>query len=885
MGVYRLLLRLYPSSFRVEYEEEMCADFAARRATARGLPARSVLWVDALVDILHNATRTHFDVLRQDLRFTRRTLARSPGFTATAVLLAALGVAATTSTFSVADHVLLRPLPFREPERLVKLWETYPEQGGGRNETSPAHVRDWKRLSRSFEGVANLHLLSVNFVPESSTRADVVERPSKGRPRNNLVGAGEPQRLDGAVVSADLLPLLGRGPALGRGFTADDDRHGAPGTVLLSHHLWRSRFGGDPAVLGRKVLLDDEPYEVIGVMPPGFGFPTAKTDLWTANRFGPERFEERGDTYIQAVARLRPGVTIEAARAEMQAVTEQLARTYADDKYVRALVLDLRGELPRQSRLLLFALCGAALCMLLTACTNLASLLIARALARRRELALRTALGGGRERLLRQLLTESLVLATAGGVLGIAGAAATVPLLSRLVPAALPFPDAASLNLRVLAFTALLTVVTTIAFGVVPAARACMRVEATDLREGARGAIGDHRERLRAALVVAELTATVMLLVCSGLLMRALLRVNAVEPGFRAAGAITLRTTLPLPRYERTATRVAFYRRVLGEARALPGVTHAAYISFLPLVRRGGDWAVGLDERPDAEQEHYATLRYVTPGFFGAMGIPLRRGRDVSESDSAEALPVAVVSQSLVAACWPGQEVIGRTFRFANQEWSIVGVVGDVRMRGLEQDSEPQVYLSYQQVPDSNIIGYVPRDLVVRSRTPPAKLVPALRAIIARADASQPISDVQTLEEIVAAETAPRALQVRVLGLFTILGFLLAAIGLHGLLAFTVSARAPEIGVRIALGAEAREILGLVLARGVALAAAGVLLGGILAYAAARSLQALLAGVSPADPLTFAAAIGLSAAMAIAGSLLPAFRAVRLDPLKVLRSE
>ncbi|HEV8632495.1 MAG TPA: ABC transporter permease, partial [Thermoanaerobaculia bacterium] len=377
---YRTLLWLFPASFRVEYGAEMSADFAARRAGTRGGLANALLWLDAALDVVHNATRAHVDVLRQDLRFTARTLARSPGFTATAVLLAAFGVAATTATFSVANHVLLRPLPFRDPDRLVKLWETDAEEGG-RNEVSPVHFRDWSRLSRSFAAMANLHLRSAN-----------------------LVGAGEPQRLDGAVVSANLLPLLGRAPALGRGFTAADDAHGASGTVLLAHRLWQTRFGGDPGVLGRKVLLDDEPYEVIGVMPADFSFPTAEAQLWTANRFGPDDFVERSDTYTQVVARLRPGVSFAQAQADMRGVTTQLARSYVDDTRIRALLLDLRGEVPRQSRLLLGALCGAALCMLLIACTNLASLLITRALTRRRELAVRTALGGGRERLLRQLL-------------------------------------------------------------------------------------------------------------------------------------------------------------------------------------------------------------------------------------------------------------------------------------------------------------------------------------------------------------------------------------------------------------------------------------------------------------------------------------------------
>ena len=859
--LYAALLHLYPASFRLEYGAEMRADFARRRARTGGAGAL-VLWLDTLIDVVHNATRVHLDVLRQDLRFTFRTLGRSPGFTTTAVLLAALGVAATTATFSVADHVLLRPLPFRDSDRLVKLWESDVEQGG-RNVVSPAHFRDWKRLSHSFAGMEDFHTASFN-----------------------LVGEGDPQRLDGAAMGAGMLPLLGRDPLLGRRFAAEDDRHGAAGTVIVSESLWRSRFGGDRAVLGRKVLLDDEPYEVIGVMPADFTFPNAHTDLWTTNRFSNESFEERSDTYTEVVARLRPDVTREEAQAEMRGVAAQLARTFVDDHDITALVLDLRGEIPRQSRLLLFALCGAALCMLLTACTNLASLLITRALARRRELAVRTALGGGRERLLRQLITESVVLAGAGGALGIAGAVVALQMLSRLVPSILPSPAAATLNLRVLAVTALITVVTGIAFGVVPVARACMRVDAANLREGARGGVGERRERLRSALVVAEVTATVVLLVCSGLLVRALLRLQDVSTGFRAEGVLAVRTDLPLPRYGKTAERVRFYRQVLDDVRALPGVEQAAYVTDLPMVRKGGMWTIALDERPDREQENYAYLRYVTPSYFASMGIPLRRGRDVAEADGPEAQPVAVVSQSFVDKIWPGAaDPLNRTFRFANQQRRVVGVVGDVRVRGLEQESPPQVYVSYQQVPDNNIIGYIPHQLVIRSRLPAASLVPAVRGIVSRADPRQPISGVRSLADVVSAETAPRALQARVLGLFTLLAFLLAGIGLHGLLAFTVSARAPEIGLRLALGAERREILGLVLGRGAMLAAGGIALGAVLAFMAGNALSAALAGISPHDPLTFFGAVGLAAVMTLAGSALPAVRATRLDPLTILRGE
>jgi putative ABC transport system permease protein len=864
MRVYRALLHLFPSSFRIEYGEEMCAILARRRREATGPLAVLALWVGALLDVLANAVRVHVDVFRQDLRYTARTLGRAPGFTVTAILVAALGVGATTATFSITDHVLIRPLPFAEPERLVKLWEDDSLHGYGRTELSPANYRDWKRMSTSFETMAAYHGLSVN-----------------------LVGEGDPERLDGASVTADLLRLLGARPALGRAFIAADDQEGAPGTLLLSHGLWRRRFGGDPGVLGRKVILDDAPYTIIGVMPRDFHFPSRTAELWTATRFAAQSFEDRTDRYLSGVARLDRGVSLEQARAEMRLVTAQLEREHPKENAgMRATVSRLRDEVSPQARLLLAALFGAALGVLLIACTNLASLLLARALFRRRELAVRTALGAGRERLVRQLLTESLILAACGGALGVALAAAATPLVARLVPTSLPIAETPAVDLRVLLFAALTTCLTGIGFGVVPALRACGDPDASGLREGSRGGVGGRRERLRSALVVAEVTISVVLLVSSGLLIRALGRLQGVDPGFRADGVLTLRTALPWPKYEKTQRRAQFYVQVLADVRSLPGVSNAAYISFLPMAMRGGIWPVEVPGQPKAPSEaSTVSLRFVTPGFFAALGIPVRQGRDVSESDTRESPFVAVVSESFARRYWPAEDPRGRRFQVASQDRTVVGVVGDVRVRGLEGTSEPQVYLPYQQVPDGDLVGYTPKDLVVRSSVHPGLLLPAIRRVIAKADPQQPISDVRTLSDIVEAETTPRSVQVRVLGAFAAIAVLLASIGIHGLLAFAVSNRAQEIGVRLALGARPRDILTLVLRQGLLLAGAGVVAGVALAYAAGRTLEALLAGVSPRDATTFLVAAALALVMTLAGSLVPALRAVRVDPLSAIRAE
>ncbi len=864
MRLYRALLRAFPSSFRAEYGEEMCAIHGRRLREASGVLATVGVWADALVDILFNAIRVHGDVLRQDLHYTARTLGRAPGFTATAIVVSALGVGATTATFSITDHVLIRPLPFPESQRLVKLWENDTLQGYSRNDVSPANYRDWKSMSTSFEVMAAYRGLSVN-----------------------VVGTGDPERLDGASLTAEVLPLLGARPALGRVFSAADDQEGAPGTLLLSDGLWKGRFGADPGVVGQKVLLDGEPCVIIGVMPRDFHFPRRDAKLWTAMRFSGEDYGDRTNRYIFGVARLKRGVSLEQARAEMGLVTAQLAHAYPKENAgAGATIIRLRDEVSTQARLLLAALFGAALCVLLIACTNLASLLLARALVRRRELAVRTALGAGRERLVRQLLTESLILAGCGGLLGVLLAVTATPLVARLVPNSLPIAALPGADLRLLLFAALTTTLTGIGFGVVPALRACGDPDASGLREGSRAGVGGHRERLRSALVVAEVTLSVVLLVSSGLLIRALWRLHGVDPGFRTEGVLTLRTSLPMPEYQETARRAQFFRQVLGDIRGLPGVSSAGYISFLPMVMRGGIWPVGIPGRPEEPSESSTvSLRFVTPGFFATLGIPIVQGRDVSEVDTRDAPAVAVVSASFARRYWPGQDPLGRRFIVASQERAVAGVVGDVRVRGLEGTSEPQVYLPHQQVPDNSIVWYAPKDLVVRSSLDSGALLPAVRRAIARADPRLPISDVRTLAEIVEAETAPRSVQVRVLGGFAAVAALLAAIGIHGLLAFAVSNRAQEIGVRIALGARSGDILALVLRQGVLLAAAGVALGVGLAYAAGRALEALLAGVSPRDAPTFLTAVGLALVMTIAGSLLPALRAVRVDPLTAIRAE
>jgi putative ABC transport system permease protein len=868
MRLYRLLLHLYPASFRHEYGEEMSAVFARRARDASNPVARAALWIETIGEVLASATLVHWDIFTQDLRYVARTLGRAPGFAATAVLVVAIGIGATTAAFSVTDFVLLRPLPFAGPNRLVKVWEK--PTGYSRMELSPANYRDWKNAATSFDAWSAYSVTSVN-----------------------VIGAGEPQRVDAAAVTADLFSTLGVQPLIGRRFTADDDREGATSTVILSYRLWQTTFGGSPGIIGQHVVLGSESSEIIGVMPRTFRFPTADVTLWTTLRLGGTAFQDRTSNFLESVARLRHGVSVDAARAELSVLAAQSRQQYVKENAgIDASVYLLADEVSVQSKLLLVALSGAAACVLLIACANLANLLLARALGRRREIAVRTALGAGRERLVRQLMTESLVLALAGGALGVALATVTVPLLARPVPPTLPIAATPAVDLRVLAFAAILSVATGIAFGLAPIVGAGRHRHLERLREGGRAG-GGPRERLRAVLVIAEITASVALLVSAGLLMRSLRTIQRIDPGFRTDGVLTLRTALPLPQYAPTAARNAFYARVLGDVRALPGVAAAAYVSVAPLVSRGGMWPVSIDGRPVAPvANEVAVLRYVTPGFFATLGISINRGRDISDADVLERPFVAVVSESFAQRYFPAIDPIGRHFTYAFAEREIVGVAADIRARGLERTSEPQVYMSSRQVPDGWITFWAPRDLVVRVAASSAadpqyltSLVPAIRAIVHKADPQQPVSDVRTLADIVDRETASRSVQVRVLGAFAAIAFVLAAVGIHGLLSFAVSQRAQEIGVRVALGAQRRDILGMVVTRSVWLAIAGVVPGIALAYAAGRAMQALLVGVTPADAPTFLTVGALAVVMTIAGTLMPTLRALRVDPMTAIRTE
>jgi predicted permease len=781
------------------------------------------------------------------------------------VLVTALGVGTNTAAFSVADFVLIRPLPFPDAHSLVRLCEG-PRTGGGwgcMNELSPANFRDVRNTARSFQALGAFFGSSVV-----------------------LLGAGEPLRTPATAVTADVFPLLGTPPFLGRVFDATGARDRDADTVVMSFGLWQSRFGGDPSIVGRTVNLDGTPRLVIGVMPDTFHFPTRNVQLWTPLELREDDFADRDNSYLQGVGRLRPDVTFEQARTELEVIFGRMGQQYPETNSETGFsFFRQRDEMSPRAGLMLTVLCGASLSMLLLTCASLAHLLLARAASRERELAVRAALGAGRERLARQLLTESIVLVVIGGASGIGVAMLTLPLLAGMIPTTLPIASSPTLDLRVLTFAAMSAAVTGLGFGLVPAMRAARRSGFSVLREGSRSG-GGAKARVRQVLVTIEVAVSVGLLVCSGLLIRSVWRVQSVDPGFSSDGVLTLRSELPLPKYGESARRTEFYRAILADVRALPGVTAAAYTSGLPMVLTGGIAGVeipGREIRRDGSDN--VSVRWVSSQFFDVLRIPLRAGRAIEDGDTADRALVAVVSQSFAARHWPNRDPIGLTFRVRDQDRAIVGVVDDIKVRGLERTNEPQVYMPVAQVPEGFGGLYHPKDLVMRFDGRPEALVTAVRRLIHTADPDLPITNVRTMEEVVAGETATRRDQLSVLTALAAIALLLSGVGIYGLLGFTVSQRSREIGVRMALGARPVGIARLVLREGLVMAIVGIVVGLAVAYGAARAWSALLFGVSPADPLTLAAAAALGLVVTLTGSIVPAWRAVRVNPLSAMRAE
>ena len=804
----------------------------------------------------------------KDIRYSIRVLLRNRAFTVTALLTLALGIGFNTAIFSVVDSVLLRPLPLKDPDRVVSVWEHSLRAGVDRNEMAPANFFDLRNQSQVFEGVGAFGELSLN-----------------------LTGVGEPERLDGRLVTANVFALLGVEPALGRTFAPEEDQVGQHRVVVLSDALWRRRFNSDRSIVGRSITLNAESYTVVGVMPPDFFFPEREGELWTPWAMEPEEAGGRGDHYVRVVARLKSGVTMEGANAEVEAIAARLSNEYPRTNeglgfLVSSFHQDYVGNL-RTPILILFA---AVALVLLIACANVANLLLAQATSRRREIAIRAALGASRLAIIRQLLVQSLLLAGAGGVLGVFGAIWGVQWLSKLVPESLSKLQSVSVDARVFLFTLGVTVLTALVFGAVPAFHASRSKPGETLSDVGRDVAGGMSGRyVRRVLVVAEVALAVVLLVGAGLLIRSFQRLRQVDPGFKGDNLLTMRMVLPFSKYSKPEQRRAFYDELLRRVDELPGVESAGMITFLPLSFSGMNFSFSVEGRsaPGDMELPLAVYRVVSPDYFRAMTIPLQRGRVFDSRDTADAPPVIVVNRRLAEQFWPGADPTGKRLKIGpvdspNPWATVAGVVGDVRQGGLYGEQDLAIYVPYAQ----ERRGFVaPRDLIVRTTGNPASLAGAVREAVWAVDKDQPISNVRTMDHVLAASVSRERFQTLLLALFATLALVLACVGLYGVISYAVIQRTHEIGVRMALGAQAGDVLRLVINQGMLLTLIGLVIGIAGAFAVTRVMTEMLYGVTARDPLTFAGVPIVLGVISLLACYIPARRATKVDPLVALRYE
>jgi putative ABC transport system permease protein len=808
--------------------------------------------------------------LWQDLRFGARTLLKKPGFALVAVLTLGLGIGANTAIFSVVNTVLLRPLPYNEPERLMAVKSFDLRRGPGQGNVSYPDFADWRAQSQSFERMAVFR--TTGFA---------------------LMGAGEPARVKGAMVSADLFATLGVPPSLGRDFRAEEDRADAK-VVILSHGLWRRRFNADPSVVGKTVRLDDRNYTVIGVAPAGFQFPieAEPVELWTTmaadfSNGGNPLATQRGLHYLDSIGRLRPGVSVAAAQSEMETIARRLGRQYpVEDANRGAQVIPALTELVGDARLPLLTLFGAVGCVLLIACANVAGLSLARATARRREVAVRTALGASRGRLIRQMLTESLLLASVSGVCGWLLAQWGSDLLVALSPEDLPRLQDLRVDVRALGFTTLISALTGVFFGLAPALH-ISRTELTEaLKEGGRAGADGGRAGMRGVLVVAEVAVALTLMVGAGLLMESFWRLSRVDLGFNPGQSLTMRVDLP-DRYS-DPQAVAFYERLRTRLRGLPGVRAASASFGLPLTKNRVGTEFEIEGRAAAPGEKPGVdCQIVAPAYFDTLGIRLAEGRDFTPRDDAQGRPVVIVSESLARRYFPNESPLGKRIRLdiatgsnSPKMLEIVGVVGDVRYRGVAAEPGLDAYLPYAQFTLTGGLG-----VTLRAEGDPRALAGAARAEIRELEKEAVVYDVKTLDQYFGAAIARPRFNGLLLTAFACAALSLTALGLYGLMSYAVTQRTHEIGVRMALGAQVRDVLRLVVRRGMTLALIGMALGVAASLALARLMKTLLYGVSATDPLTFILVSLTLLLVAFLACYLPARRAARVDPLTALRWE
>ncbi len=799
-----------------------------------------------------------------DFRFAVRSLARRPGFAVVVVATLALGIGAVTAIFSVVDALLVRPLPYQNPEELVAVWERNASRNRDVNTVAVPNFLAWKASSNSFADLAAAYPAGVT-----------------------LTGAGEPERVEAAWVTPSLPGLLGIEPLLGRFFTPEEVQAGDRRVALLGHGLWQRRFGGAADVVGRSLRISGEEHVVVGVMPRGFALPDMLEGfgaLDEAEIYLPLTLEnEYSGRFLLVLGRLAPDVGLAAARTEMAVLAGRLAEEHEYNDGWDANLVPLHEQLVGGERRALLVLFGAVGLVLLIACVNVANLLLARATARQREIAVRTSLGATRGRLVSQLLTESLLLSAAGGVAGVLLAIWGVEALLALAPEALPRFAEIGIDRRVLFFAAAASLVSTFVFGLFPAFRATRGQLQEALREGERGGTSLGSQRLRGGLVIVEVALALMLLVGSGLLIRSFSRLIDVDPGFRAGDLASFRIALPSSDYSESERVVAFYRELLSRVETMPGVESAGAAMTQPFDGIGIGTSFFVDgPDPGMGKRPVADIRPVTPGYFKALGISLLQGRDFAAEDGAEVSRKAIVSEALVREFWPDGKALGKRVS-VNLDgllpYEVVGVVSDVRHMGLDTTPRSMIYIPHAQFPVSTMT------VVARTSSALTPFAAAVREAVAELDKSLPVYRVRTMDELVASSVSEERFQATLLTVFAAVALALAAVGLYGLLAFAVGQRTCEIGVRLALGARRGQVLGLVVRRALALTLAGLALGLLASFAFSRVLESLLFEVSATDPWTYGVVAGVLLAVALAASVVPARRASRIDPITALRHE
>jgi putative ABC transport system permease protein len=813
----------------------------------------------------------------QELRFALRMLVKNPVFTLVAIATLALGIGANTAVLSLVNALLLRPLPYKNPQQLVLVWQQFLGQGLERIPVSPPEYLDYEKQTTSYEKLAAFDY--ANF---------------------NLTVGDLPERIQGSVVTPSLFPLLGVEPLKGRMFTSEEAQAGRSDVVIISARLWQRRFNSDPSTVGSKLSLNGRTYTVVGIMPASFEFPlplfnvqggtfAERADLWAPLSFTQQELESRGSRSYGIIGRLRDGVSRDQAQAELDTVTANWIKTYKDNYAAEtrfgAKAYALKDQVVGGMRPALLMLMGAVAFVLLIACANLTTMLLARAGSREREMAIRVALGAGPYRVLRQMLTESVVLAILGGLAGTMLAVWGLDLLTNIGSRTVPRLREVNLDATVLVVTLLVSMVTGVLFGLAPAL-ASARPELTEaLKEGGRGATsGLRRNRLRNAFVIAEIALALVLLIGAGLLIKSFIRLQSVDPGFNSRNVLTMELALPVLKYPRGKPVIDFYAEAERRIKTIPGVKYAAFTSILPLSGTNSDSSFhieGFDEKqtkiyPDEE------LRAVTPDYFRVLETPLLKGRFFAETDTADAPGVVVINEAMAKKYWPDEEALGKRINFNDSDpqkikWvTVVGIAANIRHRGLDLEAKPEYYLPHSQRAYREMI------LAVRGAQDPRALTSLIRREIQAIDPDQPLANIQTLDKITAESIAPRRLSVMLLGVFAAVALVLASVGIYGVMSFLVVQRTHEIGVRMALGAQRTDVLRLVVGHGMKLVLVGSVIGLVLALVSTRALNAMLYRVGAFDLMTFAGVTAILALVALLASYLPALRATRADPMIAL---